>query len=309
MNLMICCTPLQVLIAEKIIEKHPEEQFWGVMLSTVSNAKFDYYTQRLANKCQKIFSMVQHTDRVNLIKEIFKLKKTFRGQQFDKVFVANINDLQIQFLLSTIQFQILNTFDDGTANIVENSLFYQPENLSLNRKIINILLGNKYNLVSLKSLSTHHYTLYEGLPNIIANTTYLNLFESQSLESGIDNQNEEPISILLGQPIYRDEQKNIALAEKVIKQFNIQYYLPHPRETYKIKQVEYIETPLIFEDYLIQQLNGKKCRIYSYFSTAILSIPHQGAIEPIALKVEVNDPAYLACYSLIEKLGIHLIEV
>lgn len=35
MNLIICCTPLQVLIAEKIIEMHPNERFYGVMLSTV----------------------------------------------------------------------------------------------------------------------------------------------------------------------------------------------------------------------------------------------------------------------------------
>ncbi|KYL06621.1 CMP-N-acetylneuraminate-beta-galactosamide-alpha-2, 3-sialyltransferase, partial [Mannheimia haemolytica] len=48
MNLIICCTPLQVLIAEKIIEMHPNERFYGVMLSTVKNAKFDFYQARLA---------------------------------------------------------------------------------------------------------------------------------------------------------------------------------------------------------------------------------------------------------------------
>ncbi len=42
MNLIICCTPLQVLIAEKIIAKFPHTSFYGVMLSTVSNKKFDF---------------------------------------------------------------------------------------------------------------------------------------------------------------------------------------------------------------------------------------------------------------------------
>ena len=30
MNLILCCTPLQVLIARKIIELHPNEQFYGI---------------------------------------------------------------------------------------------------------------------------------------------------------------------------------------------------------------------------------------------------------------------------------------
>lgn len=67
--------------------------------------------------------MVQHKERFNLLKEILYLKRTFSGKHFDQVFVANINDLQIQFLLSAIDFNLLNTFDDGTINIVPNSLF------------------------------------------------------------------------------------------------------------------------------------------------------------------------------------------
>ncbi|SUB35730.1 CMP-N-acetylneuraminate-beta-galactosamide-alpha-2,3-sialyltransferase [Pasteurella multocida] len=77
----------------------------------------------LRNSVKAFFSMVQHKDRFNLLKEILYLKRAFSGKHFDQVFVANINDLQIQFLLSAIDFNLLNTFDDGTINIVPNSLF------------------------------------------------------------------------------------------------------------------------------------------------------------------------------------------
>ena len=39
MNLILCCTPLQVLIARKIIELHPNEQFFGVMFGGVWDKK------------------------------------------------------------------------------------------------------------------------------------------------------------------------------------------------------------------------------------------------------------------------------
>lgn len=63
---------------------------------------------------------------------------------------------------------------------------------------------------------------------------------------------------LLGQPIFeRDDEKNIALAEKVIQQFGIDLYLPHPREKYELENVEYINTNLIFEDYIFQEFSHK----------------------------------------------------
>ncbi|HDL6057614.1 TPA: CMP-N-acetylneuraminate-beta-galactosamide-alpha-2, 3-sialyltransferase, partial [Mannheimia haemolytica] len=151
----------------------------------------------------------------------------------NKVFLANINELEIQFLLSAISFQELNTFDDGTANIVQNSIFYQAENIGLNRKLINFFLGNKYSLEKLKQRSKTHYTIYKNFPNIIENTVYIDLI-NQVESVGTAPSNDDITHILLGQPIFeRDDEKNIALAEKVIQQFGIDLYLPHPREKYE----------------------------------------------------------------------------
>ncbi|VEI44567.1 CMP-N-acetylneuraminate-beta-galactosamide-alpha-2, 3-sialyltransferase [Actinobacillus equuli] len=45
------------------------------------------------------------------------------------------------------------------------------------------------------------------------------------------------------------------MAERVIQQFGITAYLPHPRERYRLTEVEYINTDLIFEDYIYQAAN------------------------------------------------------
>lgn len=310
MNLIICCTPLQVLIAEKIIEMHPNEEFFGVMFFTVKNAKFDYYQERLAKKCSQFFAMQQHIERIQLLKEIIYLKRKFGGRQFDKVFLANINELEIQFVLSAIKFNTLNTFDDGTANIVKQSIFYQAEEQGLNRKIINTLLGNKYSLEKLKTLSKAHYTLYKDFPNIIENTIYVDLMIGKNITEA-KSQSDDVVNILLGQPVFeREDDKNIALAEKVIERFNIQRYLPHPREKYQLKNVEYIHTNLIFEDYIFQEFSNKKCRVYTYFSSAVINILNKSPnIEVISLRVNVDNPAYLASYDLLEKLGVNIIDI
>lgn len=308
MNLIICCTPLQVLIAEKIMTMHPDKPFFGVMLHTVENAKFEHYKARLKAKMNGFFSMLLHKDRKNLLKQICFLKRTFAGKTFERVFVANFTELQIQFLLSTIRFSELNTFDDGTVNIVKQSPFLNPDPNTLIRRGINLLLGNKYNSTKLRQLSQRHYTIYHGFPNIIENTVNVPLMGSVAAENELNEG--KVLNILLGQPVYTDDSQNIALAEEVIQQFQIDYYLPHPRERYRIDNVQYIHTPLIFEDYISQQAVNQKYRVYTYFSSAILNIMGKSPnIEVIALRVETEQADFIACYDLFEQVGITVIDI
>lgn len=306
MNLIICCTPLQVLIAEKIIDMNPEKQFFGVMLHTVENKKFDYYKQRLQAKTDGFFSMLQHNDRWNLLKEIVQLKARFSGKQFDTVYFANFPELHIQFLLSAIEFKQLNTFDDGTVNIVKHSHFLNDDPDTLVRKFINKVLGNKYSTATLRSLSAQHYTIYPDFPNIMPNTVAVNLMDNSIAVS----ESSESVNILLGQPVYNDNSQNIELAQKAIKQFNIHYYLPHPREKYQVEQVKYIDTPLILEDYIAQEFSDRKCCVYTYCSSAILNIMNKSPnVEVVALRVESDDLGVQSCYDLFEQVGIQIIDM
>lgn len=305
MNLIICYTPLQVLIAEKIIEFHSSEPFYGAMIYVSKNAKFEFYSQRLEQKCVGFFSLHQHTDRLNLLKEIMQIKSHFWGKKFDKVFVASINDIQIQFLLSSIKFNELYTFDDGTANIVDSSVYYVDEPNTPIRRSINYLFRNKYSVERLKSLSKKHYTIYPNFKNIIDHIQPVDLFNQS--ENEIED-SEKIVNILLGQPVYLDNQKNIELAQKVVKAFNIDYYLPHPREQYTVENVNYIDTPLIFEDYMAQHYSNKKCRVYTYFSSAILNIKSSN-IETVSLRIDVEQPDFIACYDLLEEMGIQIIDI
>ena len=304
MNLIICYTPLQVVVAEKIISLYPQEKFYGVMIHAVNNKKFDFYADRLKKKCSLFSSFEQHITRYDLLKDIIILKHQFKNFKFDKVFAASINDIKVQFLLSSINFDEFYSFDDGTANITKSS-FYYVDNSKPIRKLANFILGNKYNTNKLKSISKAHYTIYPHFPNIIQNTIFIDLFKSATQNSA---SSEQVVNILLGQPVYLDNQQNIDLAERVIKQFNIDYYLPHPREQYKLENVKYIDTPLIFEDYMAQHFSNQKCRVYTYFSSAVLNIHNQN-IEPIALRIDTDNPAFIECYDLLAKSQVKIIDI
>ncbi|MDO4431493.1 MAG: glycosyltransferase family 52 [Lonepinella koalarum] len=304
MNLIICYTPLQVLIAEKIIEQHSSESFFGLMISSAKNAKFDYYRQKLEGGCEQFFAMHQRTDRFGLFKDTACLKWHFLGKKFDKIFVASINDLQIQTVLSSIHFNTLFTFDDGTANITPTSCFYiEPPQTKL-RKIVNTIWGNRYSLSDIKNLSQGHYTLYPSLPNIIENLIPIKLIENSSEEK----RQKDVIHLLLGQPVFLEAERNIKLVQKVVQKFNISHYLPHPREQYQVSDVEYIHTALIFEDYL-QRNPDKYYRVYTYFSSAVLNVMNLPNVEVIVLRIDTENPAFEACYLLFEQLNLTIVEM
>lgn len=305
MNLIVCCTPLQVLIAEKIMEKYPNEAFFGVMLHTVENKKFEHYKQRLSKKTAGFFSLHQHKDRFSLVKEIIQIKCRFQSKTFKRVFVSNLIELHLQFLLSAVKFDEFYTFDDGTINIVESSPLLKDDPNTLLRKSINLILGNKYTTQSLRARSQAHYTIYPQFKNIIENTIGIDLMPYLETESD----NGEVVNILLGQPIYPDNSENVVLTESVISRFNIHYYLPHPRETYRLNNVEYIETPLIFEDYMTTEFAKRKCRVYTYCSSAVLNVINSKNIEVVALRIDSTDKAVMNCYELFEKVGINIIDI
>lgn len=288
MNLIICYTPLQVLIAEKIIEMYPDEEFFGVMVYAIHNKKYDYYAERLKKKC-KIFTKISRNQRKG-VKKFFVFRQLItdmKSQTIHRIFVANINELLIQSIISNISYDKLYSFDDGIANIIGTGLFYNEQAFTLRQKIARRFFNYQHTLQSLKNgMIDCHYTIYPNLPNIIENTKIIQLNPIHMLIN-IDKyvkENEKIIRIFLGQPLFDNDELNQKISKQVIVDYQINYYFPHPRERYQVDNVQYIDTPLVFEDYFIQNLANKPCIIYTLLSSAVLNIVNFENVEIIALK-------------------------
>ncbi|STO55296.1 glycosyl transferase family protein [Canicola haemoglobinophilus] len=308
MNLIICCTPLQVLIAEKIIDLYPENKFYGILFDALDNKKFELYGKRLKNKCHNFLIIGLNNTRLKKIKTIFSILK-YKNQEFNKVFLASIDKPLIHILLSNIKFKELYTFDDGTANITKTSFYYkEPEN-NIPRKLqfIQTILGNKLDINKIKNISKLHYSIYPKKENIIDNIEYISLFEKENTNpSRVENN----IRILLGQPIFNDVDKNIQIVKRVFEKYNIDYYFPHPRESYIVDNIPYIDTELIFEDFYFKESENKNIIIYTFFSGAVLNIVNKENINHIfSLKPKLEDEAYVDTYKILESFGIKIIEI
>ncbi len=303
-NLVICMTPLQVLIAEKIIGLYPNEEFYGLMIALNKNDKYNYYYERLDRACYKSKIINVQNPYIGLcIFMLYKITKFFTVN-FNNVFVASVDNPFIHYVISSIKFDTLKTFDDGTANINISSVYYIESAYTLKVSLFRKILGIKVDLEYLKKISSVHYTIYENIPNIVKNTKLIRLFKLERKEEVEYNQT---VKILLGQP-FQELGVEKDYVHNIVNKFNPHYYYPHPREIDRIEDVSYIDTKLIFEDYIIQQIEkhpNTKFVIGGIFSTVLFNIAQLSNVELYAFKcnaISMKD-------DLLTKFGVKVVKI
>ncbi|MGX2975268.1 glycosyltransferase family 52 [Ursidibacter arcticus] len=269
-NLIICHTPLQTMIARKIVELYPDTEFDFIMFSSVVNDKIIFYFEQLERKCcvSKFFHLKGGLDFFLLLIK----NRLFINSIYDKVFFASIDSLFIHTILSSIKFREIITFDDGTANFMKNSIFYVSHK-SIKETIVRFVLLIKYDMNCIKNISKLHYTIY-NMENIIANTYQIPLLEDKNVLCNSKSFSNRRIKILLGQPLYENIEENKELFQKIMNKYDLDFYFPHPREKYFIDNVSYIYTNMIFEDYICSLF-------YDYSSIDVFTVCSSAALNVI----------------------------
>lgn len=273
-NLIMCVTPLQMLIAEKIIDLNPGQHFDLIVLVHNHNEKYHYYYQKLKEKCVNTLYYIAEPGFSGFLNYINKIKEKSLNRKYKNYYLASIDSRHFQYVISKIYRPNIYTFDDGTANVIKTSIYYQDSKPVLWKRLIWRILGVRFYMEDIKKLSLHHYTLYQNVSNIINNTQKLELFLD---EKKPDQQQRKKIKIYLGQPMHELSEKfSLAYIEQYIGRLKPDYYFPHPREKkYPAAGAEIITTFLIFEDYIIQFIKQNpdiEVEVYSFMSTAILNI-------------------------------------
>lgn len=312
MNLIICTTPLQVLIAEKIIELYSNENFYGIMLIPIENEKYENYAQRLRKKCQ-VFGVYQCPALTPLsiiywIKELYRVRFDLRKYIFKKIFLASIDKTFVHSILDACSEAEIFTFDDGTANIMTNS-FLKKDSFSYKLKLLRSILNINTSSNRILNSTRVHFTIYSDLRNnVVPHTKLLKIFN----DSEVEYIEKKEINILLGQPIFKDYKKNIILVKKILSKYSIDYYFPHPREDYIINDIQYINTDLIFEDYFYKNFLGYKVNLFTFFSSSAIHILCMPNVKVKALydhSIGVENKSYLEVYDLFERLNIEVIKI
>ena len=327
MNLIVCASPLQVLIAEKIIEKYSNDSFYGIMIMSNNNDKFNYYYKKLKTKCdrgcKKIFLSNSFKKNHHLyyycyyiyIIVFVRIALFFRKRKVKNVFTSSlsIDTLFIQIVLSQLSPKVqFFSFDDGTVNIGKNGYTYTSQGFIYENSFLRKLLGLKLSISQIISRITKHYTIYPNVKNLMENTEPIHLMNTNNSKDA-EKGEQDRVSILLGQPIYEHlenaEKEYIDLVHKVMRKYHIDLYFPHPRENTVIQGIKYVETPLIVEDYILSNFKDYAICLYTFYSSAALNFRALENIRITAIKPKNINIKHLSIYTSFEDFGIKIVEM
>ena len=103
MNLIIAFTPLQILTTLKIIEKHSDEDFYGVVFTKPGHTKILTYAKKLESVC-KYFKLIYINEKMgSWAGNIDILRWVYHGltiPQADTLYMCNVDMPMTRLLLS-----------------------------------------------------------------------------------------------------------------------------------------------------------------------------------------------------------------
>ncbi|AWL30330.1 hypothetical protein DJ533_18095 [Acinetobacter defluvii] len=305
-NLLICLTPLQMMIASKIIDDNPG--IYDVLcFSYNDNEKYNHYFTKISEKCDISYRyIVESQGKIRRIFEFAKYRlfiNRITKINYDTVFLASVDNPFFHLLLSLLKKNEIHTFDDGTANIYKKSTYYVFPKKSVLQYGILRFLGNTYHTQKVIDASVLHHTIYEGFENITQPLKPVKL-----MDLNIETIPNKSIKIYLGQPLEDLNFKNEDKIFKFLKEHAVDHYLPHPREKKQYDGFTYIHTPLIFEDYVVELLiSGYSVEVYTLLSTAVLNVEHKNLTVYITIFPEIKGK-YLGVYNLFNEKGFVFLE-
>jgi len=267
-NLIIATTPLQAKIANYIENLYSEEKFVKVYLTLVMNERQEHYSRD--------FDLVFHvTDEATYEQVLNKCAK-----EYEKIFYASFDNQLILDIVARSKYNHLMSFDDGYADIYPRGMYALP---------LDYRQVGKYGLTrdDLINNTEKHYTLYDSDFHVVAKEklVYLEDFFKLNIEPV---KNGKTAKVLLGQNFSEeDESISVNFITTYAKALNVDYYVPHPKEKFKIDNVKYLVTPLIFEDALVE-LFKKYEFIEVYHFTSSISLHLKNMKNVVVKGIEVH---------------------
>ena len=252
MKLFICTTPMQLFLACRIIEEMnlSASKVQIFYISTVNNkvvANNLEHARIFSHKVSHLIISSKFSRFSNLY--FILIYKMFFFKKYNSIYVASIDNIYVHFILTYTKFNKLFTFDDGTANIFNESTYYVGDKYRSNlyrtwNKVRYGMLRIPYSMSKVKKESLLHYSIYDNFPNIIDNVYHINLLKNNNdiiINKGICSR-KKSCNIMLGGAyfdLFGSEDKIKLYTGRCfdyLKNTNEpNYYIPHPRNLFAIE--------------------------------------------------------------------------
>ncbi|MDD1796036.1 glycosyltransferase family 52 protein [Enterovibrio sp. ZSDZ42] len=308
-TLLICKTTYQCKLAVLVLKEL--EVFNYDILSIYDTGRYEdsYESIQLRENAENSFDF-KTSDYIFLFRDMIAVSTVKKMVGYDRVIVSSIDNLAIQLVLSLNEAAELLTFDDGSANFVQNSMFY-IDRQSLLKKIIYQTLGNKYNLKSIKERVLAHYSTRE-LPNIVSpsRVKVLNFKENQLETCEVERiKNIVPV-VLIGSnfdELLNTPEKLISIITKHMIGSDC-YYIPHPRNInhYRLNDSFIMfDSSITAEDKIISMLGEyERVKIIGFPSSVFINLSKNKRVE----KVIFNSNGFSKSLDAVTQSIIELVE-
>ncbi|MNX77872.1 Glycosyltransferase family 52 [compost metagenome] len=313
MNLFICRTIFQAYFASVIIERKGIKDVVFIYLSEGCSDRERTIITKYIDKYH-IVSGDSFISRIrSQLKVVAFLKKCMRVKtESYNIFFSSIDDPFIHTIISKFSFDNFYSFDDGTANYVDNSIFYAYKSLSLRVKMKYFLMGNRVrNIDDIKDRIQCHYST-NHLPNIIGNVEQISLGYSENNHSNYLS-DKKFVNIYLC-PNFDEIYKH---PEKVRFSFlsslgNEDVVIPHPRDSFSWGDVEKfnLKANVIAEECVSGFIDkGYTINLYGIANSTQYHYVHNKSVSNVVLDLgELNDEFSAVIFRQIE-LFHHICEI
>lgn len=313
-HLFIVCSPLQLRIVLAIKKRYDGDIFHVVYLKTKVGFK-DYIRDVLQREFDTYHIANMDYDIINFRRIVSYLNKKIDGNGF--VYIANANDLTVQYLMSQLPGSIkLRTFDDGILNI--NTIFDINHKLKEKKKLKYILTRlfyeNTYSIRKIVEQSSLHLTILDKnrTLNVNAELVKLDVFEHNDAELNTSAHIKRPfVNVFIGSKfkdiLANKSIQNLDLLVHKIKKINLDYenavYLRHPREnSCEVFSMDEINIDSISEDYIYELVKqGNIVNVIGFASTCQLNVMNLPNVNVVLLKTELIRDDIIASFSLFNK--------
>lgn len=181
-KLFLCNTPLQLLIASRIIATESIQLHDCAVLYVC-----DRFNAKANSALVKVSSLVKYATLIEKARSISGVRDMRKFISMigpvDEIFVACIDDSLAHYAISFTNGATLKTFDDGTANILPGSSYFNDKKKgsvrALALSMFHRLNGNRYDMQKVKNESQVHYSIYTKYENAMSNVAHIEIFNEE----------------------------------------------------------------------------------------------------------------------------------
>lgn len=269
-NIIICLTPLHILIADKIIDNKKDKQFQLIYFPDQDTEQHQYYFERIRKKVDDAYYIPVSKNISKDIWKILNIVRILRRKNKSNFIVGNLKSIYSRLPIMLIGYSKITTFDDGFANLLAHSFLNMQERKYF--KYFFKLFNPSLEYEKIKSNVHQHYTIFDNQKNI-DDKIHIKLFDFHTQNLKLTSSRHILLTAPFSEYKIINEKEEFDLYSHVIIKYNITDILMHPNEKKrKLNQVNIIKSNLIAEEYINVLSEKFQVTVYAFYSTALINL-------------------------------------